>query len=112
MSLPNYYDLESYEDEWRDAVSINEMKRLAAVLQVTVLDLVAEAEAEGIDLKDHEHLAQHIASWIQSGGSKTDLSWEVDGILKEPNRIGEMPIDFLQDLGTETGFDWRSYLKT
>jgi len=110
ISLSNFHDLESYDDEWRTAISINELERLAVALDVSILDLVTDNNTKDVEPSDYENLALHITSWMQSGGTKEDLSWEIDGILQDPNRTGEMPIDFLIDMGNEIGFDWRSYL--
>ena len=77
---------------------------------ISILDLVTDNNTKDVEPSDYENLALHITSWMQSGGTKEDLSWEIDGILQDPNRIGEMPIDFLIDMGNEIGFDWRSYL--
>ena len=115
INLPSYYDLESYDDEVVDCLSLYELKKMCRVLKITPVDLLSD-EANNHRGLNHlpfaefiETVKKYIASEdITVAEFEDKAGWEMEGLLNNPEEIWERNVQFLKDVCAELGINWLS----
>lgn len=113
INLPSYFDLESYDDEVVDCLSLSELRKLYRALDMTPADLFSE-EARGSDDAGHLSFAEFskkVKSHIESHGMtvpefEDKVGWELESLLNDPAEIWERNVQFLKDVCVEVGINW------
>jgi DNA-binding XRE family transcriptional regulator len=115
INLPSYYDLESYDDEVLDCLSLYELKKMGQVLKIAPVDLLSD-EANNHSGPNHLPFAEFIETvkkYIASAGItvaefEVKAGWEMEGLLNNPEEIGERNVQFLKDVCGVLGINWLS----
>lgn len=111
MSKPSYYDLESYEDEWKGAVETSQLLELARILETPILKMIKEDEIASKQAISFPDLADFIRLKIDSKEvTESILGWDLSEFWKRPTVGLEYPVSFLQILSEHVDFDWRGPL--
>ena len=113
ISFESYFDLESYDDEVVDCLSLSELSKMCRALNITPADLLSD-EVVGSDNPPHLSFAQFIErvkSYIESHGMtvpefEDKVGWELESLLNDPEAIWERNVQFLKDVCVEVGIDW------
>jgi hypothetical protein len=110
ISFPAFRDLEDFDEEMVDCVSLGQLITLSEAIG---LDLRGFFEADKVGHATFGELAEKLQSLV-AGGSLDDLEeevgWELQGHLDDPSTFGELPAIALADIGEPVGVDWRSFL--
>ena len=115
INLPSYYDLESYDVEVLDCLSLNELQKMCRVLEIAPVDLLSD-EAKNYSGLNHlsfteftEMVKKHIESrGITIAEFEDRVGWEIEGLLNNPEGIWERNVQFLKDACGELGVNWLS----
>ncbi len=111
MHKPSYYDLESYEDEWKDVAEISQLLELARILETPILELIEEEENAPPKALSFPDLADLIRRKIESKEvTESKLGWDLSEFWEVPTIALEYPVSFLQILSGDLDFDWRALL--
>jgi hypothetical protein len=106
LSVPSYYDLEGFDDEWSSVVDVCCLINLSSILHISLMELMGAVHETTPTLTPAE-LANLVRVKLESGSvSKDSLSWEVGDFVANPEVAKGYTIDFFRDLGAELGFDW------
>lgn len=113
INLPSYFDLESYDDEVVDCLSLSELRKMYRALNMTPADLFSE-DVSGNDDARHLSFAEFskkVKSHIESHGMtvpefEDKVGWELQSLLNDPEEIWERNVQFLKDVCVEVGIDW------
>ena len=113
INLPSYFDLESYDDEVVDCLSLTELRKMYRALNMTPADLFSE-EARGSDVAGHLSFAEFIEkvrSHIEAHGMtvpefEDKVGWGLESLLNDPEEIWERNVQFLKDVCVELGINW------
>ena len=113
INLPSYFDLESYDDEVVDCLSLTELRKMYRALNMTPADLFSD-EARGSDDAGHLSFAEFskkVKSHIESHGMtvpefEDKVGWELESLLNDPEEIWERNVQFLKDVCVELGINW------
>jgi len=114
ISYEAYRDLESFDEEIVDTVSLDQLFQLASALH---LDLRSFFAAEGIGQASFAELAERLQGRLDDGEItlpelEDEVGWELQRYLAEPATFSELPAIALADIGEPVGLDWRSFLPT
>lgn len=110
ITTPHYYDLEGHDDELTSTLAIDQALRLAAILH-TSLSFLLWGEA-GPEARPFAELAAKIEAGLNQGSfSSEELPWRHEPLFKQgaAGVLGQ-PIDFVKDLATFVGDDWRPFI--
>lgn len=115
INLPSYFDLESYDDEVIDCLSLTELKKMCQVFKITPVDLLSD-EAKNHRGLNHlpfaefiETVKKHIASeGITVAEFEDKAGWEMEVLLNSPEEMWERNVQFLKDVCGELGINWLS----
>lgn len=113
INLPSYFDLESYDDEVVDCLSLSQLSKMYRALNMTHADLFSE-EVGGSGNADRLSFAEFIEkvkSHIESHGMtvpefEDKVGWELESLLNDPEEIWGRNVQFLKDVCVEVGVDW------
>jgi DNA-binding XRE family transcriptional regulator len=112
MNKESYYDLESYDDEWKDVVQISQLLELARILETPILRMIEDDEPLRSQVLSFSDLAEFIRLKIESNEiNESKLGWDLSEIWESPKIALEYPVIFLQILSEDLDFDWRSPLQ-
>jgi hypothetical protein len=108
MNAPSYYDLEAVPEEWEQAVELSQFLELSRILDLRLLDLLGETEAEVREPLSFPELAALIRREITNGRITEDrIGWDLSEFWEEPMIGMAYPVSFLKIVGEDVGFDWR-----
>src|ERR1044071_3945837 len=70
INLPSYYDLESYDDEVLDCLSLCELKKMCQVLNITPVDLLSDEanEHRGLNHLPFAEFIETVERYVASEG--------------------------------------------
>lgn len=107
-----YWDLELYDDEAFTVVSVEQLRRLAAVLGTSVSVLLFDdepsSEVAGVSYEEvitrlRERMAKDRVSVEQLGDQ---IGWELQPLLDDPGALGDLPVYALRSICRAAGVDW------
>lgn len=114
INLPSYFDLESYDDEVVDCLSLSELSKMNQALNMTP----AELFSEDVSGSDDAHLSfaefiEKVKSHIESHDMtvpefEDKVGWELESLLNDPEEIWKRNVEFLKDVCVEVGINWLS----
>ena len=107
-----YHDLERYDEEIVDTISLEQLIRLASALR---LDLRSFFAAEDVGHVSFAELTERLQRVLDNDGVtlaelEDEVGWELQPQLSEPATFGDLPAIALADIGQRVGLDWRSFL--
>jgi transcriptional regulator with XRE-family HTH domain len=117
MQVSMYWDLEDFDHEAFDVLSIDELCRLAAVLQVPVMTLLfGEEPVPPLEPTGFDEIAEGLRSKMRTDAVTLEelaerVGWELQSFLDDPNTMRELPIFGLRWICREVGADWVSVLE-
>jgi transcriptional regulator with XRE-family HTH domain len=112
ISYEAYEDLERFDEEMIDALSLDQLIQLAGALR---LDLRSFFDAENLVHVTFAQLAARLERLLADGAVtlaalEDRVGWELRRHLDAPDTFGELPAIALADIGGSVGVDWRSLL--
>jgi hypothetical protein len=107
-----YWHLERYDSEVFDCVDVAQLPRIAAVLQVSVMQLLFGAQPpEPLAQVSYTDLARRLRE--EAARRKIDLDafgtivgWELEGLVGDPETLGELNLVGLYDVCRAAAVDW------
>jgi len=119
ITLPAYFDLESFDDELFTCLSLEEVMKLAQVLGVSPLSLVAGDEIAHrvtgeMSLTDlinrvREYIRLHS---LTPAAFSDRVGWDMSPALLEPDRAWHSwSLDWLHDVCAELKIEWMAVLR-
>ena len=113
INLPSYFDLESYDDEVVDCLSLRELSKMCRALNITPANLLSD-EMKGSGNPGRlsftefiEGVKSHIESHDMTVPEFEDkVGWELESLLNDPEEMWERNVQFLKDVCVEVGIDW------
>jgi len=111
-----YWDLELYDDEVFTCLDLDDVPRLARVLETPVMTLLFGSEPESpLAPVPYEEVATRIAE--EATRRSMDLQqlaetigWELEPIVRRPDEVGKLNLDGLYDICSAVGLDWVAVL--
>jgi hypothetical protein len=112
ISYEAYHDLEHFDEEIVDTVSLDQLIQLASALG---LDLRSFFAAKGIGHVSFAELAERLQRLLDNGDMtlaelEDEVGWELQRHLADPTTFSDLPAIALADIGQPVGLDWRSFL--
>ena len=112
ISYEAFADLELFDEEIVDAVSLDQLLQLGAALR---LDLRSFFAAEGIGHVTFAELAVRLERLLENDAMplaalEDKVGWELRRYLDAPPTFGELPAVALADIAAPLSLDWRSFL--
>jgi transcriptional regulator with XRE-family HTH domain len=112
ISYEAYEDLERFDEEIVDTVSLAQLLQLGAALR---LDLRSFFAAERVGHVTFAELAVRLKRLLEAermplAAFEDRVGWELQRHLDAPETFGELPAIALADIAAALSLDWRSFL--
>ena len=106
-----YFDLESYDDELRTVLSLEQVKRLAAALGVATAALFVDSPTTPERPVTYDELVTlvrgHVAMSVSRETFEEDVGWNLGALLEsESAALSGYCVEFLEALCPRIGVDW------
>jgi transcriptional regulator with XRE-family HTH domain len=111
ISRPHYYDLESCNDELYMTVSLSELRRLCAELDISPRYLFSGEQTASETSTSFSSLAKIVATYLDDNhmslASFEDMvGWTLDDFTTTPERAWDWNVDCLRDVCAALGVQW------
>ena len=116
LSFAHLRDLESFEDDVENTISIETLRNLSLALGVTVLFILegADPDVPAPRISFSEFAARVSEAVRRAGGDVDawgeDAGWDVRPLLDDPETVWKLDVDALRDIAGAAGVDWHSVL--
>jgi len=115
LSWESYRDLEMFDEEILDSLSLQELVTLSKALGIDLVEFFSDGvskpeESVSLDVlagKINEYLAAHSLTVPEF---EEAVGWEVANFLSEPSQFMNLNLDGLMDVTRPLGIDWRAVL--
>jgi transcriptional regulator with XRE-family HTH domain len=113
-----YWDLEFFDDEAFNVLSIEELTKLAKVLQTTPSSLLfGEEPIPPLPPATFAELAERLRERVREDAITLEelaerVGWELQSFLDDPSTMGDLPIFGLRWICREVGVDWMCVLES
>jgi len=109
-----YYDLETGGENWPNEISLEGIRRLCRILDVSPMTLLAgRTDIVATPGELVETLRAHLqASGVSHEEFSEKIGWNVGPILRDPEELATFNGDGLQSICRELGLDWIVVLDT
>ena len=113
ISVESYFDLEAYDDEVLECISVYELRKMSGAFGVTPVELlmgVPRAEAN-LNHISYVELVERIKKYIDSQGVtvtefEDSVGWYIESLFDNPQEIEGRCVQFLIDACNELQLDW------
>jgi len=111
-----YWDLELYDSEAFDVVSVQDLVTLAAVLRVSVMNLLfGEEPSPQLPATTYSEIARRLRADMSGRAMSVEqmseeVGWELAEYLSEPDKLSELPIYGLRWVCKAANVDWATTL--
>ncbi len=117
MSPQSYADLESYDNELADCISLYKLMLLAKTLNFSLGDLFSDNGDVPQKAMTLEQLRDEILQYLETlnitvGQFENEVGWEVEKALSAPAEFLNLNLTGLKDLCNKIGVSWLSVLST
>lgn len=116
ISWAAYNDLEMYDDEITDVLSLQEIITLFKALGIDLVEFFSEGASKPRESVSLDALAEKITAYIAAHNLtvaefEDAVNWEVANCLTDPSQFMNFNVDGLMDVTRPLGIDWRAVLK-
>jgi transcriptional regulator with XRE-family HTH domain len=107
-----YWDLEFHDSEAFDVISVGDLSRLAAILQVSVFFLLfGEEPSSPVPTVSYSEIVRRIGETMAAKGLSIDEMGDAVGVelrdyMHDPDRLSELPIFELRWVCQAVGVNW------
>ena len=113
ISYEAYRDLESFDEEIVDTISLRQLVLLAGAVHLDLRSFFGVGDQ--IDACALADLAARLNQLVAEGtvtlaALEDEVGWELREVLEKPGLFEELPAVALADIGGRVGIDWRSFL--
>jgi len=110
-----YFDLEDYDQEILDTVSLRQLVTLSHALGLDLVDFFSNGAAKPAESVSLDALAEKINEYLTAHNLtvaefEEAVGWEVAKCLAEPREFMNFNVDGLKDVTKPLGVDWRAVL--
>ena len=110
-----YWDLELYDSEAFDVVSVQDLVTLAAVLRVSVMNLLFGEEPSRLPATTYSEIARRLRAEmsdraISAEQMSEEVGWALAEYLSDPDKLSELPISVLRCVCRAANVDWATTL--
>jgi transcriptional regulator with XRE-family HTH domain len=111
-----YRDLELYDNEVFTCIDLDDVPKLARVLETPVMTLLFGSEPESLLAPvPYEGVARRIAEEATRRSMDLEqlaetIGWELEPIVRRPEDVGKLHLDGLYDICSAVGLDWVAVL--
>jgi hypothetical protein len=111
-----YWDLELYDSEAFDVISVQDLVTLAAVLHVSVMQLLfGEEPARALPVTSYLEVTRRLRAAMKEQEITVDqmsdaVGWDLGPFLAQPDKLAELPIFGLRWVCDAAGVDWATTL--
>jgi len=116
LPFAHYRDLEMFENDVWDSISLAQLQKLARIVGLRSLALLEGETAPRPSRRiTFAEFSAAVASAVQASGSSAEAwgeeaGWDVAPLLEDPEQIWSLNADGLRDIAEAAGVDWRSVL--
>lgn len=114
ISLPAYWDLESYDDEVKECISLTQLVKMGRAFKVSPRDVFSGHTNESVvgELSFGE-LSERIKTFIGEHAItipefEEKVGWAIEEALKKPDQFEEVNLQCLIDICDELQLEWLS----
>jgi len=116
LPFAHYRDLEDFDEDLWDTVSLRTLRDLARALHVTPHDILegdgaprpegrlSAAQFVAVILKAVAASGGDVEAWGEGAG------WDVAPLLEDPENVWDLNAEGLRDIANAAGVDWRAVL--
>ena len=111
-----YWDLELYDDEAFDVISVQDLVTLAAILRVSVMYLLFGGEpSPPLPVTSYPEVTRHLRDKMKERSMSAaqmseTVGWELGEFLEVPEKLATLPIFGLRLVCNLAGVDWATTL--
>jgi transcriptional regulator with XRE-family HTH domain len=110
-----YYDLETYDEEICDTISLRQLVTLTHALGIDLVDFFSNGAPKPAESLSLEALAEKINEYLIAHNLtvaefEEAVGWEVANCLADPRQFMNFNLDGLMDVSRPLGIDWRAVL--
>ena len=111
-----YWDLELYDDEVFTCIDLDDVPRLARVLETPVMTLLFGSEPESpLAPVPYEEVARRITEETTRRSMDLEqlaetVGWDLEPIVRQPDEVGKLNVEGLYDICSAVGLDWVAVL--
>jgi len=111
-----YWDLELYDDEAFDVISVHDLVTLAAILRVSVVHvLFGEEPSAPLPVTSYSEVARRLRAKMEEAHLSIDelsdrVGWDLAPLLDDPDELAELPISGLRVVCRAADVDWATTL--
>jgi transcriptional regulator with XRE-family HTH domain len=114
LNKPWYYDVEAYDYEVTDNISLRKLAAIARTLGTTVPEIIDGARTSVPVAK--QSLAELARARMASEAMTVDayserIGWDIRPVLANPEQVWEYPFCMLAALCADLGADWRAFIE-
>ena len=111
MSVPSYYDLESYDDEIYRTITLAELRELCTTLNIQARDLFVEKMQQPAEAVSFGALAEKLSKYliaytVSQAAFEAKVGWSLGAFLANPDVAWEWNVDCLRDVCAPLQVDW------
>jgi transcriptional regulator with XRE-family HTH domain len=112
LTVSSYCDLEGYDDEAFEVISLRDLEALGRVLRVQPRVLLLGSEAEGIMQSITEgEITERLREKVLESGQGVEefgdaIGWDIKELLADPKTLWSFNVEGLYDLCKPIGVDW------
>jgi len=115
LSREWYNDLEMYDDEIRDTISLRQLVTLSHALGIDLVEFFSNGATKPAESVSLEALAESINEYLTANKLtvaefEDAVGWEVANCLTDPSQFLNFNLDGLKDVTKPLSVDWRAVL--
>jgi len=114
ISVPAYYDLETFDDELTTSLPIQDVALLFKLLGIQPANFFHTAPVP--DPMTVDVFVEKIVEYLKTRQMSVEIfedlvGWDIEPLLNEPEKILSYDIDALREISSEVGIEWLSLLQ-
>ena len=111
LTVPSYYDLEACEEDINTTVSLEQIVKLCAELNVPVTSLCEGPHESRPDKLDFGSIAASLRKYLNDhhltqAAYEEQVGWSMEGFLDQPSVAWQWNVDCLKDVCAPLGINW------
>ena len=115
ISRESYFDLEDYDDEITNTVSLRQLVLLSKAIGIDFVEFFSNGAPKPAQSVSLEALAEKINEYVKAHNLtvaefEEEVGWELANSLADPSQFSNLNLDGLMDVTRPLGIDWRAVL--